>query len=158
MIFGRMRLRYHNTRKFILLPVLFCLLVLTTAASAGEISVEAQLLWGTNDKKSPNPKHKPVAEETRKKLKELPLKWSNYFEETRKEFKVAEGAATRVSLSERCDIEVKNLGNNKVEVNTFGKGEKVVKQTQSLPKDETLLLGGNAPNETAWLIILKRKE
>jgi hypothetical protein len=141
------------------LPVFVCFLTLVSAAvQAEDIKLEAQLLWGTNDKTSPNPKHKPVEEKTRKKLKELPLKWTNYFEETKKEFKVSEGASTKINLSERCDIEVKYLGHNKVELNHFGKGEKVVKQTQALPKGETLVLGGNAPNETAWLVVLKRIE
>jgi hypothetical protein len=40
----------------------------------------------------------------------------------------------------------------------FGKGEQVVKRTQSIPKGETLALGGNAPNSTAWLVVLRRKE
>ncbi len=153
-----MRRRIITAGSLVWLPVLVCFLTLECATWAAEIKVEAQLLWGTNDRKSPNPKHKPVGEETRKKLKELPLKWTNYFEETRKDFKVTEGESTRVTLSERCEIEVKNLGNNKVEVNHFGKGEKVVKQTQALPKGETLVLGGNAPNETAWLVIVKRIE
>jgi len=34
----------------------------------------------------------------------------------------------------------------------------VVKRTQALPKGEILVLGGNAPNATAWLIILNRIE
>jgi hypothetical protein len=31
-----------------------------------------------------------------------------------------------------------------------------VKRTQALPKGEILVLGGNAPNASAWLVILKR--
>jgi len=33
-----------------------------------------------------------------------------------------------------------------------------VKRKQSLPKGEMLVLGGNAPNSTAWLVALKRIE
>jgi hypothetical protein len=34
----------------------------------------------------------------------------------------------------------------------------VGKQTQPLAKGEMLVLGGNAPNATSWLLILKRLE
>ncbi len=140
--------------------VAFCCLFTAPVllADTAGMKLEAQLLWGTNDATSPNPKHKPVDEDIRKKLKELPLKWTNYFEETRKSLDVTEAAAKRVTLSDRCDIEVKVLGGSKIEVTHFGKGEKVVKQTQNLPKGEMLVLGGNAPNSTAWLVILKRVE
>jgi hypothetical protein len=45
-----------------------------------------------------------------------------------------------------------------VEVSLVGKGKDVAKRTQKLPKGETLVLGGNAPNATAWLVVLKRLE
>jgi len=45
-----------------------------------------------------------------------------------------------------------------VEVSLIGKGKEVVKRTQALPKGEILVLGGNAPNATAWLVILKRTD
>jgi len=141
-----------------LAAVLWCMCVPSALAEPANIKLEAQLVWGTNDGSSPNPKHKPVDAETRKKLKDLPLKWTNYFEETRKSFEVSEGGAKRVSLSDRCDVEVKNLGGSKIEVTHFGKGEKVVKQTQDLPKGDLLVLGGNAPNSTAWLVIVKHVE
>jgi hypothetical protein len=34
----------------------------------------------------------------------------------------------------------------------------VVRRIQKLPKGEILVFGGNAPNATAWLVILKRIE
>jgi hypothetical protein len=128
----------------------------TAHASDAVLKVEAILIWGTNDSKSPNPRHKPVDEQLRKKLKELPLKWANYFEENRREMELPVGQAKREGLSDRCAIEVKNLGQSKVEVSLIGKGEPVVKRTQDLPRNETLVLGGNAPNATAWLVVLKR--
>ena len=41
-------------------------------AQASDLKLEVQLIWGTNDKQSPDPKHKPVAPEVLNKLKELP--------------------------------------------------------------------------------------
>lgn len=126
--------------------------------SRGVVKLEAHLIWGTNDDKSPNPNHKPVDEEIKRKLKELPLKWSNYFEVNRQSFQVAPGEPKKVPMSTKCDIEVRLQGQSMVEVSLFGKGTHVFKQTQALPKGEMLILGGQAPNSTSWLVALKRIE
>lgn len=125
-------------------------------AADSAVKVEAQLIWGTNDSKSPDPKHKPVEPAVLKKLKELPLKWSNYFEVNRKVILINLNAAKKEALSEKCAIEIKNPGRSKIEVSLYGKGEQVVKQSQDFPVGETLVVGGNAPNATAWLVFLKR--
>ena len=142
----------------LLLPLLVMNSYWLRAAGSPELKYEAQLIWATNDKKSPDPKHKPVEPEVRKKLGELPLKWDNYFEVNRKQFSVAKNGNAKLPMSEKCSIEVKQLEGDKVEVSLFGKGEAVLKRTQALPKGEILVLGGNAPNETAWLVTLKRFE
>jgi len=120
------------------------------------VKLEAQLIWGTNDKESPKSNHKPVSPELKKKLDALPLKWTNYFEERRQRFEVPAGGSTKVPLSKTCAIEVKDLGSSKIEVSHFGKGEHTLKRVQKLPKGDIFVLGGNAPNETSWLVILKR--
>jgi hypothetical protein len=125
---------------------------------AATLKLQAQLVWGTNDDHSPNPKHKPVEPDVRKKLKELPLKWSNFFEVNRKDVEVPPSSNSRVPLSEKCRLEIKSLGGSKVAVTLFGKGKETWKGTQALPKGEMLVLGGNAPNATAWLVVLKRIE
>ena len=125
-------------------------------AHAGELKLEAQLIWGTNDKKSPNPKHKPVERDVEKRLKNLPFKWSNYFEVNRKQSKVSSGKERCERMSEECEICVKLVGNEQVEVTLLGKGKQVGKITQALPKKELLLLGGNAPNFTAWFVALRQ--
>ena len=142
----------------LVLPLLVLNSLYVRAAGASELKFEAQLIWATNDKKSPDPKHKPAEPEVKKKLGELPLKWENYFEVQRKQFTVPKGGTTKVSMSEKCAIEVKHVDGDKVEVSLIGKGEAVLKRTQALPKAEMLVLGGNAPNETAWLVTLKRIE
>src|ERR1041385_4448712 len=45
------------------------------AASAKDFKFQAMLIWATNAEKSPDPKHKPVSDEIRRKLEDLPLKW-----------------------------------------------------------------------------------
>jgi hypothetical protein len=126
---------------------------------ASDAKFEAQLIWATNDKKCDDPKLKPVDTEVRKKLAELPLKWENYFAVKRDQFNVVKGSTNSVVLSEKCTVEVKRLGDKKVEVSLHGqKGNLCYKRTQPLPKGEMLVLGGNAPNATAWLVTLKRVE
>jgi hypothetical protein len=125
---------------------------------AGEIKLEVQLIWGTNDEKSPDPKHKSVDPKVEKKLKKLPFKWQNYFEVNRQKFSVAQGETKRTVLSKDCEIKVRNAGNNSVELQIFGKGESVGKISQSLPKDEMLVTGGNAANFTSWFVVLYQAE
>jgi hypothetical protein len=130
-----------------------------TSASAPELKLEAQLVWGTDDSKPPPGKdYKPVEAELRKKLKDLPLKWSNYFEVNRRTFSVQVGELKKEPVSDKCQIELKNVDNSIVEVALIGRGKEVMKRKQALPKGEILVLGGNAPNATAWLVVLKRAE
>jgi hypothetical protein len=127
---------------------------------AATMTLEVQLLWGTDAAQSPNPGHKPVEPDVKKKLDELPLKWPHWYEVNRKRFKVPPRVPepVKVPLSEKCAIEVKNLGEANVEVGLFGKGNQVVRRIQKLPKGELVVFGGKAPNATAWLVVLKRLE
>ncbi len=141
--------------------LIFLLAMATTiAAFAGELKLEAQLIWGTDDAKSPDPKHKPVDPDLRKKLDDLPLKWKNYFEVNRKRFNVPKKGSNKVSMSEKCELEVKNIDGKSVEVSLISKrkGDTLWKRTQPLPKGEILIYSGNAPNSTAWLVTLKQVE
>ena len=129
------------------------------AVQAADLKFEAQLIWGTNEKESPDPKHKPIAPDIKKKLEGLPLKWANWFVVNKQTFSIPAGGTKRIALSEKCEIEVKDLGHSKIEVTHYGKGKEVWKGAQELPKGEIFpVLGGNAPNATAWLMVLKRLE
>ena len=126
-------------------------------ARAAELKMQTQLVWGTDDSKPPEGKnYRAVEPDIQKKLKELPLKWKNYFEVKRTDFAVTPTVMKKVPLSDKCELSVLSQNNSTVEVSLIGKGKEVVKRTQSLPKDSILVLGGNAPNATAWLVILKR--
>ncbi|HLH54966.1 MAG TPA: hypothetical protein VKY92_15250 [Verrucomicrobiae bacterium] len=126
-------------------------------AQAAELRLQSQLIWGTDDSKPPEGKdYKPVEPAIQKKLKELPLKWKNYFEVKHIDFSVTPAVMKKVPLSDKCELNVLNQANSLIEVSLIGKGKEVVKRTQSLPKGEILVLGGNAPNATAWLVVLKR--
>lgn len=125
---------------------------------AGELKLEAVLIWGTNDEKSPDPSHKPVGERLSKKLKTLPFKWAHYFEVNRKKFSVADNSTEKVGLSKECEIKVKNVGKDTVEVQLWGKGKLVSKISQAMPKDECVVIGGNAADFTAWFVVLRHSE
>lgn len=134
------------------------LAVTSLAAPAPDLKLEALLVWGTNERTSPDANHKPVGPHLQKKLEELPLKWSNYFEVKRLRFDVPLSGSKKVQLSEKCELEVKNLGHSKIEVTVFGKGKQCATRTQELTKDDTLILGGNAPGATSWFAVLPRAE
>ena len=113
---------------------------------AADAQFEAQLIWATHDKQSPNPNHKEVEPEMRQRLGKLPLKWANYFEVNRKAFTVVDGGTNRVVMSEKSAIEVKLLDVRRVEVSLYGKkGDVCTRQTQPLPKGEILVFGGSPP-------------
>jgi len=67
------------------------------AAAPESFRVQIQLIWGTNDQDSPDPKHKPVEPEVAKKLKQLPLKWSHYFVVNKKSLQTTAGAEKKAS-------------------------------------------------------------
>lgn len=152
-----MKLNWYSTIR--LAWVALGILLVTALAApvqAGELKLEAILIWGTNDKKSPDPKHKAVDAKLAKKLEKLPFKWQNYFEVNRVEFTVAEDQTQKIELSKECKVKVRYVGKNTVEVELFGKGQPVSKISQSLAKDECLVTGGNAANLTAWLVVLRQ--
>lgn len=137
----------------ILLPTM-----LGFSVAAADLKLEAQLIWATSEAKPADPKLKPADAEVRRKLASLPLKWSNFYEVNRQSLTVASGETKKSVLSDRCAVEVKHLGGDKVEVALFGKGKVVWKGVSPLPRKEILVLGGNAPDASAWLVTLKRLE
>jgi len=126
------------------------------SAPASGLKIEVQLIWGTTNQVSPNAEHKAIGPELKKKLQDLPLKWTNYFEVKRMDVAVPAAGVTNVPLSEKCRLQITDKGHSNIQVVLFGKGEQVVNRTQALPKGETLILGGNAPGATSWFAVLRR--
>ncbi len=139
------------------------IVLLAGAPSRGlgaDMKGEAILVWGTTNSAPPAGKnYKPVDQEILRKLKALPLKWSNWFEVRRRPFSAAPAVTQEVTVSDKCRLTVRNLGGDAgLEVVLIGKGKEVVKRRQPLPVGEMLVVGGNAPDATSWLVILKRTE
>lgn len=135
----------------------FSALVLVTASgvSAAERKMEARLIWGTNEDKSPNPAHKLLDGELAKKLREMPLKWKNYFEVNRHVFTINTATYTNIEMSKKCRIEVKDKGGNNVTVKLFGEGKQVNRVDKPLPVGEVLTIGGDAKDKNAWFITVR---
>lgn len=127
--------------------VVFCLLLtgMSARAASGDLKLEAQLVLGSDDVKPKNGL-KPVASDIEKKLKQLPLKWNHYYIMSEKNFTVAKGDTKKTDLSKQCQVSVKNLGDQRVELTLASKGQNIGNITQSLHKGQTLVVGGDADN------------
>lgn len=143
-------------RLVVVLTIAALAIAATTVSRAADLKLEAQLIWGSNDAKSPNPNFKPVEAEVARKLKGLPFKWSHYYVVNRVQFVVPANGERKERMSRKCEIQVKNLGDSKVEMTLYGEGEPVGRITQALPKGELLVTGGNAANSTAWFVALRQ--
>jgi hypothetical protein len=122
-----------------------------TRTVAGDLKLEAQLVIGSNDSKPQVSGLKPVASDIEKKLKKLPLKWDHYYVVSEKKFSVGNGDTKKTSLSTQCQISVRNLGDQRVELTLASNGQNVGKITQSLHKGQTLVAGGDADNSIVVL-------
>jgi hypothetical protein len=129
--------------------------VAALSATASERKMEARLIWGTNEEKSPVASHKPLDGELAKKLGEMPLKWKNYFEVDRKIFTINDKTYTNIVMSKKCTIEVKDKGNNNVTVKLYGEGKAVNRVDKPLPKGEVLAIGGEDKGNNAWFITVR---
>jgi len=136
----------------------FSTMMVVGTATAGDPSADYQatLVWGTNDPKPANSKLKPVDAAVARKLGKLPFKWKYYYSVKCEEFSVEQGKHLKVRISDECEIVVKSMAGQNVELTLRGKGQAVGKVTQKLTKGQMLVTGGNAENFTAWFVVLRR--
>ncbi len=120
-----------------------------------ERKLEARLIWGTNDEKSPDKSHKPLDGDLAKKLTEMPFKWKKFFEVNRQVFAIDTTNYTKIVMSKKCYIEVKDKGANNVTVKVYGDGKQVKRVDKPLPKGEVLTIGGDAKDNNAWFITVR---
>jgi len=145
-------MKLFSTTRIVCAAIFFLLLAgAGTHAVAGDLKLEAQLVVGSNDSKPQVSGLKPVAPDIEKKLKKLPLKWDLYFVVSEKKISVSNGDTKKISLSTQCQISVKNLGDQRVELTLASYGHDVGKITQSLHKGQTLVAGGDGDNSIVVL-------
>ena len=120
---------------------------------AANLKLEAKLIWGSDDEKSPNPEHKEVDAATREKLRKV-FKWKNYFVVNRVVKEVPSRSSNQFKLSQDCTIEIKELEGPKVEVKLIGKGKEVHKTTLTISKGQSVVYSGDDKNQSAWFAII----
>jgi hypothetical protein len=132
---------------------LFCL-VFSARAEAPILDLEVRLIWASNDPKSPNPDHKSLDTKLTKWLG-TKFKWKYYFEVKRQVAAIPLNESRKINMSKTCDLEVKNLGDSRIDVKFFGAGKPVNKMVHSLPKGDWLVIAGDDKNDTAWFVVLR---
>lgn len=133
--------------------VLFSLLSQNLARAAEGTRYQVHLIWGTNGDKPKNKGLTDVDPKLQEKFKGI-FKWKNYYEVTRKGLAVPAEGAQKLTLSDKCDIEVQDLGHSRAEIRLFGEGKLVVKKQQTVVPQEIIVLGGNSKGDTAWFVVL----
>jgi hypothetical protein len=126
------------------------------SASAADLQLEAKLIWGSNDP-ADKIKHKTIEDQKLSSTLHNNFKWANYFEITNKAIAIPQDKVGTLQMSEKCKLEVKNLGSSRIEVKCIGNGKTVSKGQHSLPPGKWVALGGSDKNHTAWFIALKSK-
>jgi hypothetical protein len=121
--------------------------------AAGEGNYHVQLIWGTD---SERPKDKPLKDVDAKLLEKLKavFKWKNYYEVDQKHLLLPKQSSQKLKLSEKCEIEVQDLSNSRIEIRLFGEGKLVVKKAQTVVAQEPIVLGGGGKDETAWFVVV----
>jgi hypothetical protein len=146
----------------VIAPFWAAILLMTIAAggmarAADSLPVEMQLIWATNEPKSPDPKHKPVDADVAKLLADTPYRWKYYYEVNRRVEEVpSDRSLEKVVMSKHCALDIKYLGahsgKERVQVKLYGDDKLVSMNKDALP----LLLAGNAQNDTAWFVLIRK--
>ena len=121
--------------------------------SAAELTIEARLIWATDDQTSPDPKQKPVDSNTAERLRKI-FKWKSYFVVNRLVKKVPSRGSNRFELSKQCTVEIRELEGSQVEVKLIGDGKEVHKTNKQLSKGEWFTYAGDAKGQNAWFVII----
>jgi len=125
------------------------------ARAAGESVYQVQLIWGTDGEK---PKDKPLKEvdpKFKEKLKGI-FKWKNYYEVNRQSLALPNNGSQKLKLSDKCEIQLQDLGNSRIEIRLFCEGKPVVKKGQTVVPGEPIVLAGDGKDDTAWFVVLVR--
>ncbi|MCI0533720.1 MAG: hypothetical protein L0Z50_00685 [Verrucomicrobiales bacterium] len=126
---------------------------LLAGESKGELKFEVQLIWGTNGEKPPGKNLREVQPRITEALKGI-FKWKNYFEVTRTNVVVAK-AIQRLKLSDKCEVNIQNLGNSSVQIKLLGEGKCVHTRKEQITPGKLITIAGEDKNDTAWFVVLK---
>jgi hypothetical protein len=147
-----MNTKSFSAMKVVCAALFFLWLAGVTARAADDLKLEAQLVSGSNEAQAGGT---PASPQIEKKLKRLPLKWQHYFVVSVRQFSVAKDETKAVGLSDACQISVKNLGGQQVQLTLMGNGRDFGKVRQSLKKGQMLVAGGGAGNT---IVVLRQMD
>jgi hypothetical protein len=121
------------------------------APPKGASSTENRVKKASDDK-TQKPPLKEVDAQLAERLRKV-FKWKHYYEIFRKEPVTVGNAAEKVKLSQKCEIELRNIGKPMLEVKLFGEGKLVKTVKQGVTPD--LVIGGDDPkNDSGWFIVI----
>jgi len=135
----------------------------TTAASvAADGKYRVQLVWGTDEARPEGKDMKPLDPSISGRLRQL--RWKNYFV-TKSETATADAKEhRRVTLSDRCAVDLKELPGGKLEVRMFSlksglEPKQVASRTigiEELKKGELMVYAGDSKDrwDDCWLVIV----
>jgi hypothetical protein len=126
------------------------------AADKGR-KLELTLVWGTNLDKSPDDKHTPLEPGLAKKLSLF--KWKNYFQVNKMTVTVPAKSSVKQKLSEKCEVQLKDMGDSNFEIDLWGEDKHVIKKSQKIVKGELLTFGGDVKkSDGAWFVLIREIE
>lgn len=142
-----------------IIAIILAMAALTAPAMAGSVpetmQVNATLVWGAKDKPA-GKKLQPVGPDLQEKLRKC-LKWEHYYQISRKNVNLAGSKPQRVRMSKKCEVEVKRLKADLLNVKLIGEGKVVVNKKHSLAKDNSVVMGGPGEDKSAWFVVLQFK-
>ena len=123
-----------------------------SARAVDHATIELQLIWGSNDAESPDPSQKPVEPAVEKLLASSPYRWKHYYLVNKRiEDIQSDHSKDKIPMSSHCEMDIKYLGKDRVQVKLYGDGKLLSTHRESVP----LLLAGDAKNDTAWLVLIR---
>lgn len=130
-----------------------CLSIISGFAAESESvpCFNAKLIWSTDNPNVKDPKLKRVDPKLVERFKKV-FKWKYYYKINEEDFCVPIKGQKKISLSKKCEIEVRDLGKPMIEVKLFGKGNLVKKIRQASVK--CLVIAGDDKDDTAWFVVL----
>lgn len=151
-----------SLRHFGLLLIACLSLFLPHRACAGDIKLKAQLVWGTDDSHPPDKNYLPLNPTLREKVRLL--RWKNYFVVQSTNVATLAKSEKKVDLSERCSLNIKDMGNGLIDISIFNpKGKKPLEavkteqiSVEKLKQGHAWIFGGDSKDrwDDAWLVFI----
>jgi len=125
------------------------------APKPAEQRFHAILVWATDDEKPPEKEEELRAIEPKLKERIKFLKWKNYFQVgERKHISIRPNETKEIQLSHKCKLKLHETEKEGLQVQLIGENRPVLSKTQSMPLKDVLIIGGDAKDATAWMVVL----